>query len=150
MARFRIKGGNSIKGIFKPRGNKNAVLPMLAASLLTDKPVILNNIPLIDDVKVMLELLETLGVKVDLDGHTVKLDASNIRITDLDEALCSRVRTSILLAGPLSARHGSATIFPPGGDVIGKRRLDTHFHGLSSLGVEININTSYQFKASGL
>lgn len=150
MARFRIKGGNAIKGTFEPRGNKNAVLPMLTASLLTDKPLTLNNIPLIDDVKVMLELLSSLGVKVQLNNHSVTLNASEIKSTSLDELLCSKVRTSILLAGPLSARHGSATIFPPGGDVIGKRRLDTHFHGLKSLGIEITINESYQFEAKNL
>ena len=150
MARFRIKGGSAIKGTFEPRGNKNAVLPMLAASLLTDKPLTLNNIPLIDDVKVMLELLSSLGVKVHLDNHSVTLNASEIKSTSLDELLCSKVRTSILLAGPLTARHGSAIIFPPGGDVIGKRRLDTHFHGLRSLGVKIILNDSYQFEGKNL
>ena len=98
MARFRIKGGSTIKGTFEPRGNKNAVLPMLAACLLTDKSLTLNNIPLIDDVKVMLELLSSLGVKVQLDNHSVTLNASEIKGTSLDELLCSKVRTSILLA----------------------------------------------------
>ena len=150
MAKFRIKGGNPVKGTFLPRGNKNAVLPMLAASLLTDQKITLNNIPLIEDVGVMLELLSSIGVCVELNGHTVKLEANNVKLSSLDESLCSKVRTSILLAGPLSARHGSARIFPPGGDVIGKRRLDTHFQGLTALGVKINFDEAYNFSSDQL
>ena len=132
MAKFRIEGGHPISGTFEPRGNKNAVLPMLAASLLTDQPVTLENIPLIKDVEVMLELLQALGVQITLEGHTLTLQASHLSTTELDPPLCARVRTSILLAGPLAARHGHATIYPPGGDIIGRRRLDTHFHGLTA------------------
>lgn len=150
MAKFRIKGGNPVKGTFLPRGNKNAVLPMLAASLLTDQKITLNNIPLIEDVGVMLELLSSIGVSVELNDHTVTLEASNIKVSSLDESLCSKVRTSILLAGPLSARHGSAKIFPPGGDVIGKRRLDTHFQGLAALGIKINFDKTYNFLSDQL
>lgn len=150
MARFIIKGGNPIGGTFHPRGNKNAVLPMLASCLLTDQPVILHNVPLINDVKVMLQLLESIGVEVSLDDHTVTLCAKNLRTTELDRELCSRVRTSILLAGPLTARHGGATIYPPGGDVIGRRRLDTHFYGLRSMGAEIATDQAYRFKAGPL
>ena len=150
MARFIIQGGKPIGGTFLPRGNKNAVLPMLASCLLTDQPVVLRNVPLINDVKVMLELLESIGVAVSLEGHTVTLCARSLRTTELDQDLCARVRTSILLAGPLCARHGGATIYPPGGDVIGRRRLDTHFYGLRSLGVEISIDQAYRFKAGPL
>ena len=150
MAKFIIQGGNPLGGTFLPRGNKNAVLPMLASCLLTDQPVVLRNVPLINDVKVMLELLESIGVDVHLEGHTVTLCAKSIRTTELDQALCARVRTSILLAGPLTARHGGATIYPPGGDVIGRRRLDTHFYGLRSLGAEISIDQAYRFKAGPL
>lgn len=150
MAKFIINGGNPISGIFEPRGNKNAVLPMLASCVLTDQPVILHNVPLINDVKVMLELLESIGVQVALEGHTVTLNAGSLKTTELDKGLCARVRTSILLAGPLTARHGSATIYPPGGDVIGRRRLDTHFYGLRSLGAEITTDQAYQFKAGPL
>lgn len=145
MAKFIINGGKSIGGTFHPRGNKNAVLPMLAACVLTDQPVVLHNVPLINDVKVMLQLLESIGVEVSLDGHAVTLCAKNLQTTALDEALCARVRTSILLAGPLAARHGSATIYPPGGDVIGRRRLDTHFYGLRALGIEIGADGTYCF-----
>lgn len=150
MARFIIQGGNPIGGTFLPRGNKNAVLPMLASCLLTDQPVVLRNVPLINDVKVMLELLESIGVEVSLEGHTATLCARSLRTTELDQKLCARVRTSILLAGPLTARHGGATIYPPGGDVIGRRRLDTHFYGLRSLGAEISIDQAYRFKAGPL
>ena len=150
MAKFIIQGGNPIGGTFHPRGNKNAVLPMLASCLLTDQPVVLHNVPLINDVRVMLELLESIGVDVALDGHAVKLCAKSLRSTELDRELCARVRTSILLAGPLSARHGGATIYPPGGDVIGRRRLDTHFHGLRELGVEIGTDEAYCFFARDL
>ncbi len=150
MAKFIINGGKTIGGTFHPRGNKNAVLPMLASCVLTDQPVVLNNVPLINDVKVMLQLLESIGVEVSLDDHTVTLCAKSLKTTELGEELCARVRTSILLAGPLAARHGSATIYPPGGDVIGRRRLDTHFYGLRSLGVEISTDQAYRFKAEPL
>ena len=150
MARFIIKGGNTIGGTFHPRGNKNAVLPMLAACLLTDRPVMLHNVPLINDVKVMLELLESIGVEVSLDAHTLTLCSGSLRTTELDRDLCARVRTSILLAGPLTARHGGATIYPPGGDIIGRRRLDTHFYGLRSLGAQISTNQAYRFTAGPL
>ena len=150
MAKFIINGRRTIGGTFHPRGNKNAVLPMLAACVLTDQPIVLHNVPLINDVRVMLQLLEALGVEVSLDDHVVTLCAKNLKTTELDRALCARVRTSILLAGPMVARHGSATIYPPGGDVIGRRRLDTHFYGLRSLGAEISTDQAYQFKAGSL
>ena len=150
MAKFIINGGNPISGTFEPRGNKNAVLPMLASCVLTDQPVILHNVPLIKDVKVMLELLESIGVQVSLDDHTLTLCAKSLKTTELDKDLCARVRTSILLAGPLTARHGGATIYPPGGDVIGRRRLDTHFYGLRSLGADITTDRAYRFEAGPL
>ncbi|WP_372796261.1 UDP-N-acetylglucosamine 1-carboxyvinyltransferase [Pontiella sp.] len=150
MAKFIIQGGRPISGTFHPRGNKNAVLPMLASCLLTDEPVILHNVPLINDVKVMLRLLDSIGVAVSLDDHTVTLCAKSLKTTELSEELCAKVRTSILLAGPMVARHGGATIYPPGGDVIGRRRLDTHFYGLRSLGAEITTDTAYRFKAGPL
>ena len=150
MAKFIIQGGNPISGTYHPRGNKNAVLPMLASCVLTDQSIVLHNVPLINDVKVMLQLLESIGVDVSLDDHTLTLCAKGLKTTELSQALCDKVRTSILLAGPLTARHGSATIYPPGGDVIGRRRLDTHFYGLRSLGAEISIDKAYHFKAGPL
>ena len=146
MAKFIINGGNAIGGKFTPRGNKNAILPMLAAVTLTDQPVKLCNVPNIQDVRVMLELLETLGVSVQKEGGCVTLCAAGLKTTELDEELCRHVRASILLAGPLAAKHGSATVHAPGGDVIGRRRLDTHFYGLRALGIEISESVPYEFK----
>jgi UDP-N-acetylglucosamine 1-carboxyvinyltransferase len=135
MARFIIRGGKKIGGTFRPLGNKNAVLPMLAACVLTDEPLILENVPKILDVDNMLKLLAELGVAVSRRGHTVELCAQGLKKTELDRDLCTKVRGSILMAGPLPARHGRATLFAPGGDVIGRRRLDTHFEGLDQLGI---------------
>ena len=135
MARFIIRGGRKIGGSFRPLGNKNAVLPMLAACVLTDAPLILENVPDILDVGNMLKLLADLGVAVSRQGHSVALCAKGLKKTALDRELCAKVRGSILLAGPLPARHGAATLYAPGGDVIGRRRLDTHFEGLDALGI---------------
>ncbi len=146
MAKFIIQGGNEIGGTFSPRGNKNAVLPMLAASVLTDRPVELTNVPDIQDVRVMLKLLETLGVSVEKSGDCVTLCAAGLKTTELDPELCRRVRASILLAGPLAAKHGSATVPSPGGDVIGRRRLDTHFYGFRALGLSISESVPYKIK----
>ena len=150
MSKFIIHGGQVIGGTFSPRGNKNAVLPMLAACTLTDQPVTLCNVPDIADVRVMIELLLSLGVTVEKEGDCVTLCAAGLKGTELDEEYCRKVRTSILLAGPLAARHGSATIHAPGGDVIGRRRLDTHFYGLRALGIEINEIAPYHFKRQAL
>ena len=135
MARLVIRGGRRIGGAFRPLGNKNAALPMLAACVLTDEPVVLDNVPRILDVENMLKLLADLGVAVSRKGHAVELCARGLKKTELDRALCAKVRGSILLAGPLPARRGSATLYAPGGDVIGRRRLDTHFEGLGALGI---------------
>ncbi len=135
MARLVIRGGKKIGGTFRPMGNKNAVLPMLAACVLTRERLVLENVPDILDVENMLKLLADLGVAVSRRGHAVELCARGLKKTVLDRGLCAKVRGSILLAGPLPARHGSATLFSPGGDVIGRRRLDTHFEGLDSLGI---------------
>ena len=135
MARLVIRGGKKIGGTFRPLGNKNAALPMLAACVLTDDPVVLDNVPRILDVENMLKLLADLGVAVARKGHAVELRARGLRKTELDRALCAKVRGSILLAGPLPARRGSAALYAPGGDVIGRRRLDTHFEGLDALGI---------------
>lgn len=151
MAQFVIHGGNPIGGVFKPVGNKNAALPMLAACLLTDQPVVLRNVPDILDVRVMLEILDELGVSVDYQPPVVRLHASHLKSARLSPELCRKVRTSILLAGPLLARCGCAHIYPPGGDVIGRRRLDTHFLVLQSLGAELEIfDDHYCFRSAGL
>lgn len=146
MARFIIRGGKPIRGQFIPAGNKNAVLPMLAACLLTDDEVKLQNVPLIEDVLTMLELLTRLGVDVSHQDHCVRLCARSLKKRTLDRDLCMRVRSSILLSGPLAARHGKATLYPPGGDIIGRRRLDTHFLGLTALGIQVSMGRGcYRF-----
>ncbi len=150
MSRFVICGGKPVSGIHKTPGNKNAALPMLAASLLTAKPVVLSNLPLIADVRTMLELLAAVGADVSLDSEarTVRIHAKRIRTTHLNRNLCGKVRSSILFAGPLLARCGAAKIYPPGGDVIGRRRLDTHLDGFRQLGATVRANGAYSFKAA--
>jgi UDP-N-acetylglucosamine 1-carboxyvinyltransferase len=139
-----------VGGVFSPVGNKNAALPMLTACLLTDEPVVLDNLPLIADVRVMLDLLEGLGVDVCLKGRRVELCASRVRRARLDRELCRRVRASILFAGPLLARFGRADIPPPGGDVIGRRRVDAHVSGLRALGARFEGGERLSFRAKRL
>lgn len=146
MSRLVIRGGRRLSGRFTPVGNKNAALPMLAACVLTDEPVTLRNLPRIQDVRVMLDLLAQIGVTVQQDGSRVTLCAAGIRSRALNAELCRKVRASILLAGPLAARHGRAVIAPPGGDVIGRRRLDTHLYGLRALGMEIQGGEVFTFR----
>lgn len=146
MARLIINGKRRISGEFRPAGNKNAILPMLAACLLTDEELELRNVPLIEDVLTMLEILTDLGVTVKLEGHTLILRAARVRKHRLNRELCHRVRSSILFAGPMAARHRQVTIYPPGGDVIGRRRLDSHFIGLQALGIEIAGSDHYTFR----
>jgi UDP-N-acetylglucosamine 1-carboxyvinyltransferase len=146
MATFHIVGGRPLSGTYTPSGNKNAVLPMLAAALLTDEPVILQNVPRIDDVHTMLDILAFLGADVQLHGHTVRLCAAGLRTRALPRDLCRKVRSSILFAGPLAARHGRGTLFPPGGDVIGRRRLDTHLLGLGALGIAAEAGRTLVFR----
>lgn len=147
MSRFIIRGRKKLGGAFVPGGNKNAALPMLAASLLTDEPVTLHNVPKIQDVLVMIDLLANLGVAVSWSGAAVTLCAASVKGRELDRELCRRVRASILLAGPLVARHGRAIVPPPGGDVIGRRRLDTHFYGFRALGIGVAFGSAgYTFR----
>ncbi len=150
MARFIIHGGKRLSGTYVPGGNKNAVLPMLAACVLTDETVTLENVPLIEDVRTMLDLLSGLGVEVETKGHAVKLCAKGLRRSKLDPELCRKVRASILLAGPMAARLGRVTLSPPGGDVIGRRRLDTHFLGLQALGIEVEGGKHFVFRRKRL
>jgi UDP-N-acetylglucosamine 1-carboxyvinyltransferase len=148
---FVIDGGRPLNGTIRVAGNKNAALPIVAACLLTEEPVTLRNVPLITDVKTMLELIADLGVDVEqLGPNEVRIHANEISKHDLDEELCSKIRASILLAGPLLARDGEAIVPPPGGDVIGRRRLDTHIHALSQLGADIHTNRRYTMRADRL
>ncbi|MGA1531273.1 MAG: UDP-N-acetylglucosamine 1-carboxyvinyltransferase [Kiritimatiellia bacterium] len=150
MTTLVIHGGRPLSGSYVPAGNKNAALPALAACLLTDQPVTLRNVPQIKDVEVMLLLLEQLGVEVEQRGTTVRLRAQRVQPVRLNRDLCRRVRASILLAGPLVARCGRAEFYPPGGDVIGRRRLDTHFAGLTALGVSVRGGATLHFGANQL
>jgi len=134
MDKFIIQGGIPLKGEVTPSGNKNAALPLLAACILTDQPVVLHNVPEIIDVMTMRDLLKSIGVKVThLGNHSWELHAKNIECTNLDPDLCREIRASILLAGPVTARTGELKLPPPGGDVIGRRRLDTHVLALKAL-----------------
>jgi UDP-N-acetylglucosamine 1-carboxyvinyltransferase len=151
MEKFIIEGGYPLKGEVTPSGNKNAALPMLAACLLTDQPVILHNVPDILDVNTMRLLLESLGVDItSIDPHTWRVQASQVRPADLDPDLCRKIRASILLAGPMTARSGEFHLPPPGGDVIGRRRVDTHLLALRKLGAQVNYERSFHFKSNGL
>lgn len=151
MEKFVIEGGAPLRGEITPGGNKNAALPLLAACLLTDEPVVLHNVPRIRDVSDMRHLLESLGVLVDdLGDSSWRITARTVRPADLDPDLCRRIRASILLAGPMTARTGGLRLFPPGGDVIGRRRLDTHILALQALGAEVNYSRTLEFRSNGL
>lgn len=139
MQKLLIEGGQPLSGTIVPAGNKNAALPCLAATLLTTEEVVLENVPRIRDVDAMLALLENLGVSVEWrNGHTVALNAAGVDHQDLDEDLANRIRASFLLAGPLLARFGRAEMPPPGGDVIGRRRLDPHLDAFRALGATVD------------
>jgi UDP-N-acetylglucosamine 1-carboxyvinyltransferase len=150
MEAFVIEGGHRLSGTVKAAGNKNGALPILAATLLTAEPVTLANVPRIRDVETMLELLADVGAEVAWTGaNEVRVHAADVRKHELDPALCSRMRASFLLAGPMLSRLGRATVPPPGGDVIGRRRLDPHIHAFARMGAEIEIGESYEMQAGG-
>ena len=140
MNQYLIEGGYPINGTIKASGNKNAALPCIAAALLTDEPVILRNIPDIEDVQVMLEVYRALGGRLSSLGKNAwRLTTGNITSSEIPLEYARRIRASILFAGPLLARTGKVVLPPPGGDVIGRRRLDTHFLALTELGAEVKI-----------
>ncbi|MEA2013312.1 MAG: UDP-N-acetylglucosamine 1-carboxyvinyltransferase [Verrucomicrobiota bacterium] len=145
MSNLKIKGKIQLSGSITTSGNKNAVLPIIAASLLTDQEVTLNNVPDIVDVRVMLEGMKTLGCDIYFTNNQLKIKAGKIQQNKLSRELCSRIRTSILFVAPLLHRTGQAEISPPGGDIIGRRRLDAHFYGLQRLGTKLEVNDSYKF-----
>ena len=151
MEQFVINGRVPLNGTLTPSGNKNAALPILAACLLTEEPVILRNIPLIGDVLTLKNLLEHLGATITQhDKHTWTVHAKSISNHTPDAILCRNIRASILLAGPMLARHGQLTLPPPGGDVIGRRRLDTHILALEALGSTIKGTNPLELQASKL
>ncbi|MFM9044201.1 MAG: UDP-N-acetylglucosamine 1-carboxyvinyltransferase [Solirubrobacterales bacterium] len=148
MEKFVIQGGVPLSGEVIPAGNKNAALPILAASLLTEEELVLHNVPRIRDVDSQIELLKALGVKVSREGeHTVRLQADSVADTAVDEGPASRIRASFLAAGPLLARFGSAKMPPPGGDTIGRRRLDPHLDAFRDLGARVGGDTWVELSA---
>ncbi len=152
MDKFVITGGRPLHGTMQPSGNKNAALPMMAACLLTEEPVILHNMPNIKDTQTMRQLLESLGVEIEVleNSSSWRFHAKNIRPSDLNPDLCRQIRASILLAGPMVARFGDLVLPPPGGDVIGRRRVDTHILALEKLGAKFNFNGVFSFKSERL
>jgi UDP-N-acetylglucosamine 1-carboxyvinyltransferase len=151
MKAFVIEGGKPLNGTVRAAGNKNGALPILAATVLATEPVVLTNVPRIRDVQTMLELLADVGADVEWTGdNEVRLDTTGVTKTELDEELCRRIRASFLLAGPLLARYGRAVVPPPGGDVIGRRRLDPHIHAFTELGAEVTLNGRYEMAAPAL
>ena len=148
---FVIDGGRPLNGRVRAAGNKNGALPILAATLLAGEPVTLRNVPHIRDVETMVELLADLGADVEwLGANELRVDPTGVSKSEVDAELATRIRASFLVAGPLIARFGRAVIPPPGGDVIGRRRLDVHIHAFEQLGAEVTINRVFEFRSNGL
>ena len=150
-AQFLVEGGRPLSGTIRPSGNKNAALPIVAAALLTDQPVTLENVPRIRDLETLVNLIASLGVEIAWTGrNTVHVHAKEVVPANLDRALAKRIRGSILLAGPVLGRCGRIALPPPGGDVIGRRRLDTHFLALEQLGASYELTDVIEMQASKL
>src|ERR1700726_2964228 len=148
---YMVEGGHRLGGTIEPAGNKNAALPIVAASLLTEHPVTLENVPRIRDTETLVELIRSVGASAEWRSrNTLAIHARTIRAADLDPLLCARLRASILLAGPLLARCGEVLLPPPGGDVIGRRRLDTHFLAFEQLGATVTASDRLELRASRL
>ena len=151
MPKFVVEGGRPLNGSIRPAGNKNAALPILAATLLTDEDVHLENVPEIRDVRTLLELLNRLGAETEWTGpNSVRVRARDVRDSEIEPELAARIRASILLAGPMLARVGRMVLPPPGGDVIGRRRVDTHFLALAQLGARVESDLGYTLHTDGL
>src|SRR3954467_14619725 len=148
---FVIEGGHRLSGTVRAAGNKNGALPILAATLLTHEPVTLTNVPRIRDVDTMIDLLVDLGADVSwVAPNEVRVHTADVESWTPDERLGSKIRASFLLAGPLLARFGRATMPPPGGDVIGRRRLDPHIHAFAELGAEVEPGARFELRTDGL
>src|SRR6266581_5584469 len=146
-----IEGGNPLSGRIRASGNKNGALPILTACLLADEPVTLSNVPRIRDVETMLELVSATGANAEWTGpNEARIDPNGLSSYEVDAVLAERIRASFLLAGPLLARLGRASVPPPGGDVIGRRRLDPHIHALERLGTRIEVESRYEMETDGL
>ncbi len=148
---FVVHGGTPVSGTISPAGNKNAALPILAATFLCEQPVTLDNVPRIGDVETMLALMSDLGASFTWTGpNRVEVDTRAATFKALDPTLCTRIRASILLAGPLLARFGKVVLPPPGGDVIGRRRIDTHLLALEHMGAQVDVGDRYELMAKNL
>jgi UDP-N-acetylglucosamine 1-carboxyvinyltransferase len=148
---FVVQGRQPLSGTIVPSGNKNAALPIICAALLTEHPVILENVPRIRDVETLVELIASAGVDIEWTArNALRIHAKTVSSTKLDPTLCRKIRASILLAAPLLARCGSIELPPPGGDVIGRRRVDTHFLALERLGASFELDESFHLTTSGL
>jgi UDP-N-acetylglucosamine 1-carboxyvinyltransferase len=151
MPKFVVEGGQPLNGSIRPAGNKNAALPLLAATLLTEEEMVLENVPAIRDVHTMVELLSKLGAECEwLGRNEIRVRAGEIGFNDIEPAQAAKIRASILLAGPMLARVGHMELPPPGGDVIGRRRVDTHFLALSRLGAVVRADQGYHLEARTL
>jgi UDP-N-acetylglucosamine 1-carboxyvinyltransferase len=149
--RYVVEGGRQLAGSIRPAGNKNAALPIVAAALLTPDVVILDNVPRIRDIETLVLLLRSVGATADWVGpNSLRIQAADIHPATLDPVLCEKIRASILLAGPLLARCGAVTLPPPGGDVIGRRRLDTHFFAFEQLGATFTAGAQFELRATKL
>ena len=151
MTSFLVRGPTRLSGHFEPAGNKNAALPIIAACLLTEEPVTLHNVPQIGDVGSLLAILEDMGARVErLAPGTIRVTCNGITTSNISVERATRIRASILLAGPAVARFGEVVIPPPGGDVIGRRRIDSHVHGLEGLGADYQFVDGHRFRAGTL
>lgn len=151
MPTFIVEGGRTLSGRIRPAGNKNAALPCLAAALLTEEPVVLENIPRIRDVLTLLEILDSMGCSHSWIGpNSVELNASGVTVGRVDRDMAAKIRASLLLAGPLLSRFGDVQLPPPGGDVIGRRRMDTHFLAFEGLGATVTLDGDFRIRAEKL
>lgn len=152
MEKFVIEGGQPLSGTVRPNGSKNEALPCLAATIMTDEPVTLRNVPRIADIEVMLKIIEKLGGRYEWhDDHVLEVQTKNLETSKLDKELCKKIRASILFAGSMLSRAGECELPPPGGDVIGRRRVDTHFLALRMLGASIDVDDDgYHFDSDRL
>ena len=151
MYKYIINGATPLNGTIRASGNKNAALPCIAACLLTEEEVVLGNMPDIEDVHVMAEILRSIGVSAEQDGpNTWRINSSGLNSSEISPEMATKIRASILFAGPLLARTGTVILAPPGGDIIGRRRLDTHFLALEGLGATVVVDGAFQLHVNQL
>jgi UDP-N-acetylglucosamine 1-carboxyvinyltransferase len=151
MEKFVIEGGHDLSGTVTPSGNKNAAFPLISAALLTDQPVTLRNLPDIGDVQTMLAIVQDLGVNVTRhDNHSATLQAGTVRKTVPDPKLFGHIRGALVLMGSMLARQGRIDLPRPGGDQIGRRRIDTHLQALEQLGADVNYDGQLSLAADRL